>query len=78
MPAPSATALAPIVLWLAALIVDVWIYGDARAQQRRGTPVVFSAGAFHMDTPTAWFICCFVLWLFFIPLYLLQRGQRAR
>jgi len=75
MPAPSATTLAPILLWLAVLVVDLWVYADAKARRERGTPVVFSTGAFQVQTPAAWFFCCLVLWLVFLPLYIIRRGQ---
>ena len=77
MQAPAATALAPVFLWLVVLVVDMWVYADAKAQRERGTPVAFSIGTFHIETPGAWFFCCLVLWLVFLPLYFISRGQAA-
>lgn len=71
------TAFAPLLLLLAVLATDVWVYLDATAQGERGAPVVVSLGTFRVDTPTAWFVCCLVLWIVFFPLYLTGRGQGA-
>lgn len=40
MSAPSVTALGPILVLLAVLATDVWVYEDAKANAERGTPVV--------------------------------------
>ena len=50
-----------------------WVCLDEAAQCRRGTPVVFSFGAFHLDSPTDWFGACLFLWVIFFPLFLLGR-----
>lgn len=75
MSGPSVTALLSIFVLLPVLATDVWVYGDARAQDERGTPVVFSAGTFDIDTPAAWFFGCLLLWIVFFPLYVSRRGQ---
>jgi hypothetical protein len=65
--------LIPLVALAVVTIVDLWVYVDARAQEQRGTPVVFSVGAFVVDTPATWFACCIVLFIIFVPLYLAGR-----
>jgi hypothetical protein len=66
--------LFPLVALAVVIIVDLWVYVDARAQEQRGTPVVFSLGAFVVDTPGTWFACCVVLFVIFVPLYLVGRA----
>jgi cytochrome c oxidase assembly factor CtaG len=75
MSAPSVTALGPILVLLAVLATDVWVYGDAKANTERGTPVVFSLGTFEIDTPLAWLLGCLLLWIVFFPLYMTRRGD---
>jgi hypothetical protein len=75
MSAPSVTALGPILVLLAVLATDVWVYGDAKANAERGTPVVFSLGTFEIDTPLAWLLGCLLLWVVFFPLYMTRRGD---
>jgi len=70
----SVTALLPILVLLALLAVDRWVYVDAKAHTERGTPVVFSSGTFKVDTPAAWFVGCLLLWILFFPLYMASRG----
>jgi hypothetical protein len=47
----------------------------AKARSDRGRPVIFTARAFNVDTLQAWFLCCLVLWVFFLPLYVTRRGN---
>ena len=75
MSGQSVTALVPILVLLAVLATDGWVYADAKAQDERGTPVVFSSGTFKMETPAAWFFGCLLLWILFFPLYITRRGQ---
>jgi predicted Abi (CAAX) family protease len=71
----SITAWVPILVLLALLATDLWVYVDAKAHRERGTPVVFSPGFLNVDTPVAWFLCCLVLWILFFPLYITRRNQ---
>jgi hypothetical protein len=71
----STTALAPVLLLVAILAADLWVWSDARAQSERGTPVVASVGRLQIDTPSTWFIGCLVLFVVFFPLYLAARGK---
>jgi hypothetical protein len=66
-------ALVPIVVLVVALAIDIWIYEDAKAQADRGMPVVLSWGALRLETPTAWIIACLLVWIVFVPLYLVGR-----
>jgi hypothetical protein len=74
----SGIALVPIVVLLAALATDLWVYADANAHWERGAPVVFSAGFFQVDTPLAWFLGCLVLWIVFFPIYISIRNNSVR
>jgi hypothetical protein len=65
----------PLVLLLLAgvLAIAFWVYRDARAHQRRGTPIVYSWGGFEIATPAGWFLACALLFEMFIPAYLDNR-----
>jgi hypothetical protein len=69
----SATVLAPVILVLVILAVDLWIYKDAKARSGSGRPVFVRIGSITIDTPDAWLAGCLLLSLVFIPLYLLAR-----
>jgi hypothetical protein len=71
----SVTALVPILVLLAVLATDLWVYTDAKAHYEQGTPVVVSIGSFVADTPGAWFFGCLILWILFFPLYIKRRNQ---
>ncbi len=74
----SSIALVPILVLLAVLAIDLWVFADAKAHWERGTPVVFSIGSFGVDTPVAWFLGCLVLWIVFFPLYISSRNTSVR
>jgi hypothetical protein len=71
----SVTALVPILVVLAVLATDLWVYADAKTHEERGRPVLVSIGSLKVDTPAAWFLGCFILWILFFPLYMTKRGQ---
>jgi hypothetical protein len=64
----SVIAVVPVIVLLAVLTVDLWVYADAKAHAERGRPVVLSLGSFEVNTSAAWFALCLVLWIVFIPL----------
>ena len=70
-----ATTYLPAFVLVAFLAVDAWVYTDARAQQNAGTPVVCTIGSFVIDTPIAWFVVCLVLFIVFVPLYIVGRAR---
>ena len=75
----STTALVPLIFLLFVLAIDAWVYADATAQARRGTPVVFSTGTLTVGTPTGWLLGSLVLGIVFLPLYVSTRnGARPR
>jgi hypothetical protein len=41
----SATVLAPVIAVFILLVIDRWVYVDAKARTEAGTPVVFSSGS---------------------------------
>jgi hypothetical protein len=53
--------------------VAAWIYTDARTYVRRGSPIVFSTGTFHLRTPAGWFFACLLMPELFLPLYIDSR-----
>jgi hypothetical protein len=65
--------LAPVVLVLVVLTVDVFIFRDARARQSEGRAVVATLGPVNVSTPWQWLLGCLVLWVFVVPLYFVAR-----
>jgi hypothetical protein len=63
-------AVVPILVLILVLAIDLWVYADAKTHEERGAPVVFSVGSFEVDTPSAWFFGCLILWVLFFPLYI--------
>jgi len=75
MSGPPGNALAPMLVLAFVIGADVWVYLDARAHLKRGTPVTFSAGSFEINTPAGWLVGCLLLWIAFLPLYLASRRR---
>ena len=67
-------ALGPIVVLLAILAIDLWVYADARRSAAQGAPVVARIGSLAVETPETWFLGCLVLFIFFFPLYMMSRA----
>ena len=67
-------ALGPIVVLLAILAIDLWVYADAKRSAAQGTPVVARIGSFAVETPEMWFLGCLVLFILFFPLYMVSRA----
>jgi hypothetical protein len=63
-----------MVLVTAVLAAAGWVYQDARAHRRRGTPIVYSYGTLRIATPAGWFVACALLCELFIPTYLDNRS----
>jgi len=67
-------ALVPLVVLLAILAIDLWVYADAKRWAAQGTPVVARIGSFAAATPETWFLGCLVLFILFFPLYMVSRA----
>jgi hypothetical protein len=68
-------ALVPLVVLLAILAIDLWVYADARRWAAQGAPVVARIGSFAVATPETWFLGCLVLFIMFFPLYMVSRAE---
>jgi hypothetical protein len=66
--------LAPFVVLLAIVAIDLWVYADAKRWGAQGTPVVARIGSFAVGTPETWLVGCLVLFIFFFPLYMVSRA----
>ena len=66
---------ASLVVLAAALTVDVWVYRDARTRESHGDTPTVAFGSFRVETSTAWFLGCVILWVVFVPLYLTATGR---
>ncbi len=69
------TAVLPILIALAYLTSDYWVYSDAKARSEMGRPVVLSIGRLELNTPAVWAMAILLLWIVFFPLYLISSGQ---
>ncbi len=69
------SALLSILIMIAVLASDVWVYTDARGRSSSRRPVVISLGPLRVETPEAWFLGCLILWVVFFPLYLTATGR---
>lgn len=67
--------LLPILVLIAVLGIDLWVYTDAKAHVERGTPIVFWTQSFSVATPASWFLACLLLSVIFIPLYINTRNR---
>jgi hypothetical protein len=67
-------ALVPLVVLLAILAIDVWVYADAKQRAGQGAPVVARIGSFAVETPETWFLGCLVLFILSFPLYMVSRA----
>jgi hypothetical protein len=62
-----------VVLLSIVFAIAAWIYTDARTHVRRGSPIVFSTGSFHLRTPAGWFLASLLVPELFLPLYIDSR-----
>ena len=44
-------ALVPVLVLLAILAIDLWVYADAKQRANQGAAVVVRIGAFVLETP---------------------------
>jgi cytochrome c oxidase assembly factor CtaG len=72
----TAAAPAPIAAAVLVVAIDCWVYLDAKQHFEQGRPVVFRAGSFALETPTAWFVSCVIFSIIFFPLYINARDQQ--
>ena len=66
---------ASLVLVLAIVASDVWVFVDAKRCSQAGSPVFLRIGPLSIETPLAWFVACVLLWIFFFPMYLVSRSR---
>ena len=64
-----------LVLLVVVAALDLWVYLDARARQRRGREVSLTVGSLQIDRPEVWLALCLVLFVLFFPLYLVARRE---
>lgn len=69
------STLAAVVVLLAVVGSDLWVFLDAKRCTDEGAPVSLRIAGFVVNTPVAWFLGCLVLWIFFFPTYLVSRSR---
>ncbi len=67
--------LAPVLVLLAVLGSDLWVFLDAKRCAAEGAPVTLHVAGLVIDTPIAWVLGCIILWIFFFPIYLISRSR---
>jgi hypothetical protein len=67
--------LTPLLVVVAILAIDTWVYFDARRCVDEGSPVVLRIGRVAVDTPLGWLLGCLLLWIFFFPMYVISRSR---
>ena len=69
----SLVELVPIIVVLVIIGTDLWVFNDAKARAKRGSPVDCSVGSIRLDSPQVWAAVCLFLWVLCFPLYLASR-----
>jgi uncharacterized membrane protein len=69
----SGNTLAPLLLLVLVVAVDVWVFRDAEQRADAGEAVVATVGPLSLSTPQQWLVGCVFLWVFVVPLYLTAR-----
>ncbi len=69
--------LAPLVVVGLVVGADLWVLSDARRCARQGTPVVLRFGSLTIGTPEAWAVACLLLFVIFLPIYVVARRSSA-
>jgi hypothetical protein len=57
------------------IVCALWVLTDARARARAGHPVGVYFRNLQIETPELWAICCALLWVLVLPLYLRARSE---
>ncbi len=65
---------AALGLLLVALVVDAWVFLEARAREAEGRAIVATVGPVTLATPAQWLLGCLLLWVFVVPLFLVARN----
>ena len=66
-----------LVVLLAVVASDAWVYTDARRWAAAGRPVYLRVGRLTVATPLAWLVGCVVLWIVFFPIYCVSRSRES-
>jgi hypothetical protein len=53
--------------------VDLWVYLDARGRERAQDRVQLAVGPLVFERPSQWLAGCIVLFVIFVPAYLVAR-----
>jgi hypothetical protein len=69
----EASLVVTLVLMVAILASDFWIYVDATAHEERGRPVIARVGALEVARPQMWLTAVVIVWVLFFPLYIVAR-----
>lgn len=69
----EASLLVTLVLIVAILASDFWVYVDATAHEERGRPVVARVGTVEVARPQMWLTFVVIVWVLFFPLYMVAR-----
>jgi hypothetical protein len=65
--------LGPLLIVGIVVCLDLWVLADARRWARQGSPVVFRFGSLTIGTPEAWAVACLLVFVIFMPIYVVAR-----
>ena len=63
----------PILVAIAAVAMDAWVYADARGRAQDGDAVIARFGSLEISQPEHWLIGCVLVGVVFWPAYLVAR-----
>jgi hypothetical protein len=67
--------LGPLLVVVVIGVIDLWVYRDAKRCVDEGAPVVLRIGGLVARTPADWLLGCVILWIFFLPMYMISRSR---
>jgi hypothetical protein len=71
----SVAALISLAVLAVIVAADIWVYVDAKRCVAAGSPVFLRIGGLTIDTPVAWLLGCVIVWIFFFPMYFVNRSS---
>ncbi|HET7799242.1 MAG TPA: hypothetical protein VFL38_02400 [Humibacillus xanthopallidus] len=68
------TVAGGLVVVLIVVALSLWVLRDARTRRERDRPVVATMAGITIERPEMWAALCLLVFVFFVPLYLVARN----